>query len=300
MSKIITIKSITEAHELLGIDKPKHPLISVFRHSPDMNMDLKGIKLSFELYFISLKVSIKGSFAYGRNTYDFDEGSLVFMAPNQIISVEETPKLDFSGWSMFFHPDLLRKSSLGNIIHDYTFFNYSMNEALQISDEEKQSLTEVANKIETEISQNMDRYTQDLILHHLDTILKYSNRYYDRQFFTRRNFNQDFIVRFEQYLKEYFASHLLKEIGSPTVKQCGEALHMSGHYLSDMLKNETGKSAKEHILLHLIEKAKTTLLNTEQSVSEIAYALGFEYPQHFSKLFKSKTNMSPTEYRRLN
>lgn len=300
MDEIVNIKSITEAHNLLGLEKPAHPLISVFQHSPDMNIDIKDVRLCFDLYFISLKVSIKGSFAYGKNNYDFEEGSLVFVAPGQITEITETPQLDYKGWSIFIHPDLLRQSNLGTEIQNYSFFNYSTKEALHVSEKEKKSLTEIANKIEAEINQNLDRHSQDLIVHNLDTILKYSARFYDRQFLTRTNYNQDFIIRFETYLQDYFSSNQLLEKGIPTVTQCGQVLNMSGHYLSDMLKIETGKTAKEYIHLRLVDKAKTQLSNSDISIKLLAYDLGFEYPQNFSKLFKNKTGLSPSEYRNLN
>jgi AraC-like DNA-binding protein len=300
MSEIVTIKSITEAHQLLGIEKPVHPLISVFKHTPDMNTDITGVRLSFDMYFISLKVGIKGAVTYGRNRYDFDEGSLMFTAPHQIVEVTEKPQLDFSGWSIFFHPDLLRQSSLTTSISKFSFFNYSVNEALQVSDKEKKSLTEIINKIKFEINQNLDKHSQDLIIHNLESILKYSSRYYDRQFLTRTNHNQDFIVRFEAYLQEYFTSNQPIEKGIPNVTECGKALNMSGHYLSDMLKIETGKTAKEYIHLLLIDKAKTRLLNSNISMKSLAYDLGFAYPQNFSKLFKNKTGVSPRDYRGLN
>ena len=298
MTEVYTVKSISEAHRLLGVSEPLHPLISVLRHMPNMNLDIQDYKVAFDMYIISLKSDIEGSITYGRNSYDFEEGTLIYMSPGQVVSVTDKPVIDIKGWTLFIHPDLIRTSNLGASMNQYSFFDYGINEALHISEKERAVLTQVVNKIEMELEQNMDRHSQELIVHHLEAILKYSSRFYDRQFFTRTNSNKDFVTRFEQYLKEYFGSNQITEKGIPSVSECGKALNMSGHYLSDMLKVETGKSAKEHIHLQLVEKAKNRLLNSQESISEVAYDLGFEYPQHFSKLFKAKVGMSPSEFRK--
>ena len=300
MSKIYNIKSISEAHRLLGVDKPTHPLISVCRHTPNMNLNITDYKVSFGMYIISLKSDIKGSINYGRNSYDFEEGTLLFIAPEQVMSVTENPTVDLKGWTLFIHPDLIRKSELSDKINQYSYFDYNANEAVHISEKEKHYLTDIVHKIESEINQNIDKHSQNLILHNIESILKYSERFYDRQFLTRTNHNKDFVTQFEKYLRKYFNSEELVLKGIPSVTQCGNALNMSGHYLSDLLKIETGKTAKEHIHLKLIDIAKTKLLNSSVSVKSLAYDLGFEYPQHFSKLFKTKTGISPTEYRNLN
>jgi AraC-like DNA-binding protein len=299
MGEIYHIKSITEAHQLLGLESPKHPLISIFRHTKQMNTDFNDMKLSSNLFYIALKDKISGGFKYGRNTYDFQEGTLIFVAPNQILTPEETLVLDFEGWSILFHPDLIRNSELGNAINNYSFFNYDVMEALHLSNTEKQGLTDCVNKIENEINQNMDKHSQELIIHNLESILKYSSRFYDRQFYTRANLSKDYLSKFEAFIKAYFDNNNQLEKGIPTVKQCGIEMNMSGHYLSDLLKNETGKSLIEHLHLQLIDRAKNSLLSTNDSVSQIAYSLGFGYPQYFSKLFKSKTGMSPSKYRNL-
>jgi YesN/AraC family two-component response regulator len=265
-----------------------------------MNTDFNDMKLSSNLFYIALKDKISGGFKYGRNTYDFQEGTLIFVAPNQILTPEETLVLDFEGWSILFHPDLIRNSELGNAINNYSFFNYDVMEALHLSNTEKQGLTDCVNKIENEINQNMDKHSQELIIHNLESILKYSSRFYDRQFYTRANLSKDYLSKFEAFIKAYFDNNNQLEKGIPTVKQCGIEMNMSGHYLSDLLKNETGKSLIEHLHLQLIDRAKNSLLSTNDSVSQIAYSLGFGYPQYFSKLFKSKTGMSPSKYRNLN
>ena len=302
MGEFYRIQSISEVHQMFGLPKPTHPLITIIRKWPQVDFDFGNIKLTSDLYLLSMKGKMKGStFQYGKNSHDFDDGTLVFIAPNQVASFEDPiEELDDSGWSILFHPDLIRKSELGKDIKNYSFFNYETNEALHVSDKEKQSLLELVKKIDLELNQNIDKHSQDIIIQNIESILKYSNRYFDRQFYTRTNLNKDFVSKFEQYLQSYFTSSDLSEKGTPSVKQCGEAMNMSGSYLSDLLKIETGSSAKDHIHSYLIEKAKTTLLNSNSSISEIAFGLGFEYPQHFSKLFKGKVGLSPTEYRNLN
>lgn len=300
MTEFIHIQSISQLHQLMEIDKPVHPLISVVRHSKDMKVSFGNARFNSDLYFISLKENIKGSFKYGRNAHDFEEGTLLFVAPGQVMSSNEDIEPDLGGWSIFFHPNLIQKSSLATTITDYHFFNYEIHEALHLSDKEKATLTECVLKIEEEINQNIDKHSQELIIHNVEAILKYGLRYYDRQFAVRSNQNQDHISKFESFLKNYFNQNQQIETGIPTVEICGNAMNMSGKYLSDLLKAETGKSLLEHIHLFIVEQAKSTLLNSNLSVSEISYSLGFDYPQHFSKLFKTKTGLSPSEYRHLN
>jgi AraC-like DNA-binding protein len=302
MTDFHRIKSVSEVHQFLGLNAPDHPMITVIRQWPEVDFDFENTKLSSDLFLLSMKGKIKGTtFRYGRNSYDFEEGTLVFMAPDQIVSfANPIEELDDSGWTIMFHPDLIRKDGLGKSIKEYAFFSYDVNEALHLSEKEKQFLIDLVGKIDQEINQNMDKHSQDLIIQNLETILKYSKRYYDRQFYTRTNLNKDFVAQFEHFLETYFSSEELQENGIPTISSCGEALNMSGSYLSDLLKLETGRSAKDHIYGYLIEKAKTALLSSNDSVSQIAFKLGFEYPQHFSKLFKVKTGLNPTEFRSLN
>lgn len=300
MTEFIHIQSISQLHQLMEIDKPVHPLISVVRHSKDMKISFGNARFNSDLYFISLKENIKGSFKYGRNAYDFEEGTLLFVAPGQVMSSNEDIDPDLGGWSIFFNPNLIQKSSLATTITDYHFFNYDIHEALHISDKEKATLTECVLKIEEEINQNIDKHSQELIIHNIESILKYGLRYYDRQFAVRSNQNQDHISKYEVFLKHYFNNLKQIESGIPTVEICGKAMNMSGKYLSDLLKAETGKSLLEHIHLFIVEQAKSTLLNSNLTVGEISYSLGFDYPQHFSKLFKTKTGLSPSEYRHLN
>jgi len=300
MTEFIHIKSISQLHHLMEIEKPVHPLISVVRHSKDMKISFGNVRFNSDLYFISLKENIKGSFKYGRNSYDFEEGTLLFVAPGQVMSSNEDIEPDLAGWSVFFHPNLIRKSQLATTITKYHFFDYDIHEALHLSKKEKATLTECVLKIEQEINQNIDKHSQELIIHNLEAILKYGLRYYDRQFAIRTNQSKDYISKFETFLKNYFSQHQQIETGIPTVEICGKAMNMSGKYLSDLLKAETGKSLIEHIHLYIVDKSKAILLNSNLSVSEIAHSLGFNYPQHFSKLFKTKTGLSPSEYRHLN
>ena len=299
-NNIVHIETITEAHQILGLPKPKHPQISVFRHK-DINISpaLANSTFSMDMYLISLKDKLSGLLNYGRKTYDFQEGTMVFIGPNQTFAGSEESDENSEDWMMLFDADFIRMSELGETIDDYHFFSYDINEALHLSEDEKQELTELAQKIEKEYQQNIDKHTQEIILINIESILKYCQRYYDRQFYTRTNHNKEYITLFEKYLKDYMAKDI-EEKGIPSVSQCGKALNMSGHYLSDLLKMETGKSAKEHIDLHLVNKAKTILYNSNKSISEVAYSLGFEYPNHFSKFFKSKTGHSPSEFRNLN
>jgi AraC-like DNA-binding protein len=201
------------------------------------------------------------------------------------------------GWALFFHPDLIRKHHLGKHMKEYTFFSYDAYEALHLSDQEKQMITTIVKTIETEYSQNLDVYSQDLIVSHIEVLLNYCKRFYGRQFLTRTHVNKDVISRFEEFIKGYFDSERPETEGLPTVKYCAQEMGYSTNYLSDLLKKETGKNTQEHVHFYVIEKAKTLLLGTEEPVNVIAYSLGFEYPQHFSKLFKKKTGMSPTAYR---
>lgn len=305
MKEIIHIGSIAEVYNFLEAELPPHPLITVIRKWPKTDLDLREVNFTSDLYYMAMKREIRGSFKYGRSDYDFQEGTMLFIGAGQVASFSHAvehanTETASQGWTILFHPDLIRKATLGKTIHQYSFFNYEINEALHLAEKERRFLNTLVDTIEMEIHQNMDRHSQELIIQNLETILKYSNRYYDRQFYTRTNINKDLASQFERFLQSYFASEELSEKGLPTIDQCGQALNMSGPYLSDLLRTETGRSAKDHIYGYLIERAKTKLLNSNDSVSQVAFSLGFDYPQNFSKLFKSKTGMSPSEYRNLN
>ncbi|MGE0930908.1 helix-turn-helix domain-containing protein [Peijinzhouia sedimentorum] len=281
--------------------KPKHPLVSVVRHS-DFKIDKKFTEQRFilDMYLISLKGNQKSILKYGRNQYDFQEGSMVFISANQVFSSSST---DFSEaedeWTLVVHVDFVHSMNLFNSIRQYPFFNYEEHEALHLSNEENLSLTSIIYKIEDEYNQRIDTHTNEIIAINIESLLKYCQRYYSRQFITRKTQNKGILIQFEQFLTNYMQTGLVEK-GMPTVADCGEALNLSPYYLSDLLKIETGKSAKEHIDLALVEKAKALLLNSNDNINEIAYELGFDYPNHFSKLFKSKTGISPKTYRSLN
>lgn len=302
MDKIIKVNTLTQAHEIFGLEKPKHPLISIFLHEDANFKNIPaGIRVSADLYHIMMKEGISGSLGYGRNSYDFQEGTMIFVSPGQVVvSSDSYDPGKAKGWSLIFHPDLIRKSELGRNIDNYSFFSYDVHEALHLSEDERLTITDLAGKIEKEYNQNIDKHSQKLIISNIQLILDYCTRYYDRQFYTRTNLNKDIVTKFEQLIKDYYNSDKALNQGMPTVKYCGTELNMSPNYLSDMLKKETGRNAQEHIHYYMIEKAKTELLSSSESISQIAYSLGFEYPQHFSKIFKNKTGMSPVEYRNMN
>ena len=306
MSDILRIKSISQFHEILGLPLPQHPLISLIDENdamskPEMDEKLFNIRFSSNLYAIMYKDKISGSIGYGRSTYDFQEGTVIFSSPGQVFTSPNKDELKGKkGWTLLFHPDLIRKSVLADKIDDYTFFSYDVNEALHLSPKEEKFFFELIQKIQEEYSQNMDQHSQTLIISNLELLLNYCMRFYDRQFYTRTNINKDFVSEFESKLKAYFKSNKIEEDGLPSANYFGAQLNMSTNYLSDMLKKETGKSIKEHVDGYIIEKAKSILLNSNKKVSEIAYDLGFDYPQSFTRLFKNKTGMSPIEYRNLN
>jgi len=299
---ITRIDSITELHELLGCTKPQHPLVSVVHESEIKFSDqLRNKKIVLNFNIIVLKTKV-GSFKYGSNHYDFSEGTLIFMASNQAIttSIESNSLSKSSGWNLFFHPDLLRNSRYSGMLKQYSFFSYATNEALHLSEEEKQTIDDCVQKIEKEYKQSIDKHTQNVILSNIELLLNYCERFYDRQFITRSPQNKDIITRFEEFLTTYYTSNSQRNWALPSVSKCAEALNLSPNYLSDLLKKETGKNTQEHIHYFVIDLAKNRLLSTKDTVNEIAYSLGFEYPSYFTKIFKSKTNMTPIEYRKLN
>ena len=302
MSDIVYIKSISELHEAMGFGKPQHPLISIVDFSKMEPIKFpKNIKVVSSFYSVMMKGADCGQLRYGRKTYDFQEGTLFCMAPDQVITTEGTDDPnEYSGWGLFFHPDLIRKSPLAKKMHEYTYFSYEVDEALHLSDQEKTNLNELLQRIQQEYSNNLDNFSNDVILSSLELFLNYCNRYYGRQFITRSSYNKDVLSELENLLKDYFNTDKAELFGIPTVKYCAEQLNFSPNYLSDLIKKESGRSVQEHIHYRLIEKAKTKLLSTTSTISEIANELGFEYPQYFSKIFKSKTGLSPVEYRNLN
>lgn len=297
---MIHIASIHEIHQFLGLGKPKHPLISVFKVAREQRQMLKeNFKYTLDLYQISIKGNCDYTISkYGRNSYDFQECSMILTSPNQVMEFSKAYQTeDDDCWTLVFHPDLIRKSELGKKIDHYSFFDYAANEALHLSDRERMTITDISQKIIDEYSNNIDIHSQTLIISNLELLLNYCVRFYDRQFYTRTNLNKDIVSKFEEELKAYYKSGKQVESGIPSVQYCAGKMNISPRYLSDLLRKETGKNTQEHIHHFIIEKAKSLLLYSSKRSSEIAYDLGFEYPQYFSKLFKRFTSMSPVEYR---
>ena len=301
MSNILKITSITHLHEVLGYEKPRHPLVSIIDVSKlKMDASLIGIKMSSDMYSISLKDHDCGML-YGRSHYDFEEGVLAFYEPGQVVTqTQEVNPGEQSGWMLFFHPDLIRKSGLGSRIKEYSFFSYDVNEALHLSDLERKMLNDTVQKIDYECNQHIDAHTQELIVNSLELMLNYSNRFYERQFNTRSNSHKDVVTQFKQLLKEYMLSDQLSSNGVPSVGYFAENIFLSSNYLSDLLKKETGKNAKDHVNAYLVDMAKNLLLNSNETVSEIAYKLGFNYPHYFTRMFKLHTGHTPNNYRSIN
>jgi AraC-like DNA-binding protein len=242
-----------------------------------------------------------GDLQYGCNYYDYEEGTLVFVGPGQVIGVENNGELyQPKGQALAFHPDLLRGTSLGRHIRDYTFFSYEVHEALHLSESERKIVFDCYSKIRYELERGIDKHSKILIVSNIELLLNYCVRFYDRQFITRDNVNRGILQKFEELLNEYFISEKPKDIGLPSVSHCADQLNLSANYFGDLIKKETGKSAHEYIQLKTMDVAKEKIFDTSKSVSEIAYELGFKYPQHFSRSFKQHTGITPNEYRMLN
>ena len=297
------IDSILQFHRLLSLPDPLHPMISVI-HLEDIRFKKDSVleKFSTGFYSISLKKDVMAKMKYGQNQYDFDKGVLSFTAPKQIQNLDLSD-IDSdnngagNGFALLFHPDFLGKHSVASTIKNYGFFSYSSNEALHLSEKEEQNILEIFLKIEQEY-QHIDKHTQEIIVAQIDLLLSYCNRFYERQFITRKPANNDILIKMENLLDDYFNNEESLKEGIPTVDYFASQLNLSPHYLSDMLRTLTGQSTQQHIQNKLIEKAKEFLSTTELSVAEIAYHLGFEYPQSFNKLFKKKTEISPLEFRK--
>jgi len=296
------IKTISAFHKLLGLPAPEHPLISLIEIKPVEHIpaDLTG-NIVNGFYNISLKKNFKApvKFKYGQQTYDFDEGVLSFMSPGQIIGFEpqKYSSAEQTGWMLLIHPDFLWNTALTKKIKQYAFFDYAVNEALFLSDKEEITLTQIVDNIRQECHNNLDKFSHNIIITQLESLLNYAERFYQRQFMTRRITNHQLLDRLNELLVTYFDDVNSMQQGLPSVGYLAEQLHVSPDYLSGLLKTLTGLTTQQHIHEKLIEKAKQQLSTTNLSVSEIAYQLGFEHPQSFSKLFKNKTNMSPLEFR---
>jgi len=295
------IKSISALHSLLGFPKPKHPLISLIDASDiQVTEEEVGSKVIYDFYMVSLKDKSCGV-EYGRNSFDFDEGVMVFSSPGQVYTpTKPILKGEIQGWILYFHPDLIRNTNLGSIIDEFSFFNYEVIEALHLSEDEESTIDTTIKNIKSEYSQRIDNHSQRVIVSNLELLFNYCLRFYERQFNTRTNHSKDVISQFEKELKSYFKTKKQLETGMPSIQYFAEIAHLSQHYFSDLIKKETGRKPKDHINDFVIEKAKNLLLGSEQSISEIAYELGFNYPHYFTRLFKSKIGYTPVEYRNLN
>ncbi|MBV8326604.1 helix-turn-helix transcriptional regulator [Chryseobacterium sp.] len=292
----LKISSISELHNLLKLPKPLHPLVSLVDNTKmSVNKNLLSRSFLLNFYKISYKYSTTGKMGYGQGYYDFNEGGMMFTAPGQILSTDENA--EYCGYTLLMHPDFIRNYPLSKTIKKFGFFSYDTNEALHLSDHEKTIITGLLDSITNELNTAIDEISQDVIVSYIEVLLNYSNRYYKRQFITRKAVNNDLLSKMDTILENYFNREETLNKGLPTVEFLASELYLSPHYLSDMLRNLTGQNAQQHIHEKLIEKAKEYLTLTSFSVSEVAYALGFEHPQSFNKLFKKKTNETPLSYR---
>lgn len=307
MKQIIKFKSIAEYNKVYSVET-FHPLIHVIDISNTVCEEIPEMynAYSFDFYSIFLFEMDNnvdyGKIRYGRKFHDFQDSTLMFTAPGQIM--QDIPSLNIDnypgGWSLTFHPDLLRGTQLGKNIKKYTFFSYEVSEALHLSDHERKTVIECFRNIEYELHRGMDNHSKDLIISNIELFLNYCRRFYDRQFITRSHVNSDILSRFEKVLDDYFRYDMPRKSGLPSAKYCADQLNLSVSYMSDMLRRDTGKSALEHIQLQLIETAKEKMFEKDKTISQIAYELGFEYPQYFSRLFKKRVGMSPNQFRTMN
>jgi AraC-like DNA-binding protein len=295
MNEIIKLESVAQYNAMRGA-ATLHPLVTVLDLSTVKPMPAKIF--NFGLYAVYLKELKCGELKYGRNHYDYQEGTLVFIAPGQVLGVEpKVTTFEAKGWALLFHPDLIKGTSLGKHIQDYSFFSYDIHEALHISEQERQVVLECFRKIEFELKHAIDKHSKKLIISNIELFLNYCVRFYDRQFITRDHVNTGVLEQFESLLNGYFNSQEPQDAGIPTVGYFAGKLHLSANYFGDVVKKETGKTAQEHIQAKLIDVAKEKIFNLTKSVSEVAYELGFKYPQHFTRFFKQQVGSTPNDYR---
>lgn len=294
MSEITRINTVTEYNNLVGVET-LHPLVSIIDFAK--SEPFCYFRKQLGIYAIFLKDSKCGNMTYGCSNYDYEEGTLLFIAPGQVYGMEGEAKQKGIGKALIFHPDLIHGTSLGKNMKEYTFFSYEVNEALHLSARERAIVNDCFEKIGYELEHAIDAHSKILIVSYLELFLNYCKRFYDRQFITRNRVNKDILTRFEKVIDAYFASEMPIESGLPSVRYCAEKLFLSPSYLGDLLKKETGKSAQEHIQLKLIDIAKEKIFEPGKSISEIAYELGFKHPQHFTRMFKKNTGLSPNEFR---
>lgn len=296
---IHTFSTISEFHKMSSLPKPEHPLVSLVDYgSVEYQTNEKQITWVQNFYSIGLKRNIQGKFRYGQQQYDFDEGLMSFVAPGQLVHLAvEKPTIKPTGLLLFIHPDFLWNTSLAKKIKQYEFFGYAVNEALFMSDKEENIITDIMQHIQREYHSNIDKFSQNIIIAQIELLLNYCERFYQRQFITRKKSSHQLLERLETILDDFFNNNSLIDKGLPTAQHIADSLNVSPNYLGSLLKALTGQTTQQHIHNKLIEKAKERLSTTNLSVSEIAYELGFEHPQSFSKLFKTKTKVSPLEFR---
>lgn len=302
MNTTVHLSTISDLISMLQCGQTHHPLISIIDFG-QLGQHLKSeTKISTDFYSIMCKKTCNQQIRYGKNSFDFNEGSLICISPKQVITIDGSDESNESmkGWGLFFHPDLIRDSMLGSIIKDYTFFTYEMSEALHLSEKEESILKESLENIQQELTDNYDDFSQDIIISNINLLLKYCQRFYGRQFITRKHAHSDILTSIEKVLREYLQSDELQNKGLPTVTFLADKVFLSPGYLSDLLKKEIGMNAQDFIHYHIIEEAKNSLRNSTMTIAELSHALGFEYPQYFSKLFKKKTGVSPIIYRSSN
>ncbi|MEM9051774.1 MAG: helix-turn-helix transcriptional regulator [Bacteroidota bacterium] len=293
-------KTLSSYLEYLELPRPEHPMFSLFAALGEGFLPCpkeSSPPITNDCYSISFKKFVKGDLNYGRTKYDFTNGALFFIAPRQVMQWDNAAVFEQKGFSINFHEDFLKGTELNKEIKKYGFFSYSVNEALHLSPKEEKQIELIIENIELEYENNPDSFSKEIIISHLSTLLKYAHRFYERQFINRASFSNDLLEQFNRHLEAYFDSGKLRENGIPSIEEIANLLSVSQRYLSDTLKKETGKTTTEHLHLYLIDEAKNILLDPNKSVSEVAYDLGFEYPPYFSRLFKKKEGISPTEFK---
>ncbi|MFC6102251.1 helix-turn-helix domain-containing protein [Olivibacter domesticus] len=298
MQQVERIDTVKQYNRYIGVET-LHPLVSVVKFNEIST--IINMRLYLGLYAVFLKDIKCGNMIYGCQPYDYEDGTLVFVSPGQVYGIDSGGVATKpTGYALIFHPDLIKGTQLGKNIKDYTFFSYEVNEALHLSTKERKTIIGCLSKIAIEINQNIDKHSKTLIVSNIELFLNYCMRYYDRQFITRNNINKDILVRFENLLNDYFKSDKAHTLGLPSVTYCAEQLYLSPNYFGDLIKKETGSTALDYIQGKLIDEAKSKIFDNTKTINEIANDLGFKYQQHFTRLFKQKTGVTPNEYRHLN